>query len=135
MIQAIVMELIYNPQYLPALYSRNSTQAGGNCPTLSGPGIRSRSVTVSKTRTPGVVVVVSFTATYNSLRLLMAICGIKTLSGPSTVVRRWPVEGLNVTRELAKLASVTMAKAFVDETISKSVISPPRVASVMVIVA
>ena len=60
----------------------------------------------------------SFTATYNSLRLLMAICGIKTLSGPSTVVRRRPVEGLNVTRELAKLPSVTMAKAFVDEIIS-----------------
>jgi hypothetical protein len=34
------------------------------------------------------------------------------------VVRRRPVEGLNVTRELAKLPSVTMAKACVDEIIS-----------------
>ena len=64
-------------------------QVGGNCPTLSGPGIRSRSVTVSKTRTPGVGVVTSPTATYNSLRLLIARCGIKkVVDGPRTVLRR-----------------------------------------------
>jgi hypothetical protein len=43
-------------------YSRKRIQDGGNCPTLSGPGIRSRSVTVSKTLTPVGVVVVSCTA-------------------------------------------------------------------------
>src|SRR5215510_1461284 len=112
-------------------YSRKRIQDGGNCPTLSGPGIRSRLVTVSKTLTPVGVAVVSFTATYNSLRLLMARCGIATLSGPSTVVRRSPVEGLNVTRELTEVPLVTTAKPFVDETLSKSVISPPRAASVM----
>src|SRR5262249_56893027 len=112
------------PEQGAVSYSRKRIQKGGNCPTLSGPGIRSRSVAVSKTLTPVSVAVVSFTATYNSLRLLMARCVISALigrrGGPSTVVRRAPVEGLNVTREIVKLVCITKAVTFRDDTDSQT---------------
>src|SRR5262249_60130343 len=99
------------PEQGAVSYSRKRIQKGGNCPTLSGPGIRSRSVAVSKTLTPVSVAVVSFTATYNSLRLLMTRCVISALigrrGGTKTVVGRSPLEGLKVTSAVVKIVSIT----------------------------
>ena len=102
-------------------------------PNVEVVGIRSRSVRYQKL-SPGCRRRKSLTATYNSLRLLMARVryeDVKRSKDRSETLSRGRI---NVTRELAKLASPTiMAKPFVDETISKSAISPPRVASVMLI--